>query len=227
MKNAPLKQGLEYFPHEVDASTDPKLEPAVMRFGAAGYAFYFLHLEYCYRSSNFEIDVSQSEAGLEMRAAIVRKLRLTSARYEEILQTFLRSGAFDAEHYRETGMLTSRGIHRRAAVVTERRERDAARRNHERRRRRTWDTGAQAPGESENGKSGHAQSPTGSAPAPGSGKPADAIATGAKNNAAMGVCASVSSKTGGSKTVVHPAGARWCPQRQGGRCAVVSFRARA
>ena len=194
MKNAPLKQGLEYFPHEVDASTDPKLEPAVMRFGAAGYAFYFLHLEYCYRSSGFEIDVSLSEAGLEMRAAIVRKLRLTSARYEEILQTFLRSGAFDADHYRETGMLTSRGIHRRAAVVTERRERDAARRSHDRRRR------------SDNGKSGDAQSPTGSTPAPVADNPTDAIASRAQNDAAIGVCASVSAKTGGEQNGGNPCG---------------------
>ena len=63
----PRKTGLDYFPHDVDVTTDPKIEPAIMRYGAAAYAFYFVHLEYCYRSDDLSVDVSATETGAEMR----------------------------------------------------------------------------------------------------------------------------------------------------------------
>lgn len=120
----PRKQGLDYFPHDVDCTTDPKLEPAIMRFGAAAYAFYFVHLEYCYRSDSLSVDVSDAETGAEMREVIQRKLQISPEDYDGILKSLLRHGAFDADMYAETGHLTSNGIKKRAGKVFEKRERD-------------------------------------------------------------------------------------------------------
>lgn len=120
----PRKQGLDYFPHDVDCTTDPKLEPAILRFGAAAYAFYFVHLEYCYRSDDLSVDVSDGETGAEMREVIQRKLHISPEDYDGILKSLLRHGAFDADIYAETGHLTSNGIKKRAGKVFEKRERD-------------------------------------------------------------------------------------------------------
>lgn len=120
----PRKLGLDYFPHDVDCTTDPKLEPAIMQFGAAAYAFYFVHLEYCYRSDSLSVDVSEAETGAEMRVVIQRKLQISPEDYDRILKSFLRHGAFDADIYAEIGHLTSNGIKKRAGKVFEKREKD-------------------------------------------------------------------------------------------------------
>ena len=123
----PRKTGLDYFPHDVDVTTDPKIEPAIMRYGASAYAFYFVHLEYCYRSDDLSVDVSATETGAEMREVIQRKLQIDEQEYDNILKSFLRHGAFDADFYAKTGKLTSRGIQKRAGKVFEKREREAER----------------------------------------------------------------------------------------------------
>ncbi len=123
----PRKTGLDYFPHDVDVTTDPKIEPAIMRYGAAAYAFYFVHLEYCYRSDDLTVDISATETGAEMREVIQRKLHIDEQQYDNILQSFLRHGAFDADFYAKTGKLTSHGIQKRARKVFEKREREAER----------------------------------------------------------------------------------------------------
>ena len=125
----PRKTGLDYFPHDVNATTDPKLEPTILRFGAAGYAFYFIHLEYCYRSQDLSIDVSATETGQEMREVIQQKLHISEQEYENILKSLLRHGAFDNEYYQETGKLTSSGIKKRAAKVLEKRARSISKYN--------------------------------------------------------------------------------------------------
>lgn len=117
----PRKTGLDYFPHDVDATTDPKLEPSIMRYGAEAYAFYFMHLEYCYRSEDLSIDISDTEMGQEMREVIQQKLHISTEKYDSILKSFLRHGAFDNEHYKVTGKLTSNGIKKRAATVLKKR----------------------------------------------------------------------------------------------------------
>jgi hypothetical protein len=120
----PRKTGLDYFPHDVDATTDPKLEPAILRYGAAAYAFYFVHLEYCYRADDLSVDVSETETGAEMREVIQRKLHISPDDYDGILRSLLRHGAFDSTYYAETGHLTSDGIKKRAGKVFEKRVRD-------------------------------------------------------------------------------------------------------
>jgi hypothetical protein len=124
----PTKTGLDYFSHDVDVTTDPKIEPAILLYGAAAYAFYFMHLEYCYRSDDLSIDISdKTESGAEMREVIQRKLQTDAETYEKILQTFLRHGAFDAEYYASTGKLTNNGIKKRAENVLKKRKNETER----------------------------------------------------------------------------------------------------
>lgn len=114
----PQKEGLEYFPHDVYASSDEKIEPLILLYGSKGYSFYFLHLEYIYRNKELFFDVSEAET----REVICQKLRINSEEYEQILHTALKKGCFDREYYEQTGRLTSNGVKKRAAIVTEKRE---------------------------------------------------------------------------------------------------------
>jgi len=119
----PKKIGLDYFPHDTDSTTDPKIEPTIMIYGARAYAFYFVHLEYCYRSDDLCIDISASEIGEEMREVICRKLHITAQEYDDILASFFRHGAFDKKVFDKTGKLTSDGIKKRAEIVLRKRSR--------------------------------------------------------------------------------------------------------
>jgi hypothetical protein len=205
-----LKSGLEYFPHEVDASTDPKLEPVIMRFGAAGYAFYFMHLEYCYRADGFEIDVSADERGRGLRCAIARKLRMTHARYEEILQAFLHCGAFDAEHYHKTGMLTSNGIKRRADTVVSRRQRDAE-------RRRTAREAAEREPEADPAR----QTPLSEIEDPNAGEDADEILTAGAEKGQRAATTAADAREVGEKVLgVCKSSACTCEEDKGGKPAL-------
>ena len=49
----PQKTGLDYFPHDTDASTDEKIEALEAIFGAIGYAFYFKALERIFKAAGF------------------------------------------------------------------------------------------------------------------------------------------------------------------------------
>jgi hypothetical protein len=114
----PQKDGLDYFPHDVYASSDEKIEPLLLLYGSKGYSFYFLHLEYIYRNANLEFDISDAET----REVIYQKLKISAEEYTQILQTALKKMCFDKDYFESTGKLTSSGIKKRAAVVTEKRE---------------------------------------------------------------------------------------------------------
>ena len=109
----PRKEGLDYFPHDVFASSDEKLEALLMLYGAQGYAFYFLHLEYIYRKTDLAMDISDEE----VRQVLCHKLKIGLEEYETILRTALKRGCFDAAYYESTGRLTSNGIKKRGGLV--------------------------------------------------------------------------------------------------------------
>lgn len=114
----PQKTGLDYFPHDVYASSDEKIEPLLLLYGAKGYGFYFLHLEYIYRNSDLEFDISDAET----REVICQKLRISDEEYNQILITALKKNCFDKKTYEEKGKLTSNGVKKRASTVIEKRE---------------------------------------------------------------------------------------------------------
>lgn len=114
----PKKDGLDYFPHDVYASSDPKIEPLILLYGAAGYAFFFLHLEYIYRNPELVFNISDAET----REVICQKLKISMDNYNAILQTAIKHGCFDKQAFEQQGVLTSNGVRKRASVVTDKRK---------------------------------------------------------------------------------------------------------
>lgn len=114
----PLKEGLDYFPHDTDAANDEKLEALRAIYGNDGYAFYFILLERIYRTPDFELDISDAET-IQIFA---RKVAVTPERFKQMLATALKWGCFDQQAYEERHVLTSNGIKKRASVVVKKRE---------------------------------------------------------------------------------------------------------
>ena len=114
----PQKEGLDYFPHDVDASGDPKIEPLIILYGSKGYGFYFMHLEYIYRTPDLMLDVSDAET----REIFCNKLKINQEEYQQILNTALKHGCFDKELFSTSGILTSNGIKKRAGIVIKKRQ---------------------------------------------------------------------------------------------------------
>lgn len=113
----PIKDGMEYFPHDTDAASDEKIEILMANYGAKGYAFYFYMLERIYRNPNFEIRVIDAET----RQLFANKLSITLQEYDSILETALKFGSFCKKSYEERGVLTSQGIKKRADIVLKKR----------------------------------------------------------------------------------------------------------
>ncbi len=114
----PQKMGLDYFPHDTDSSSDEKIEALMMLYGTKGYTFYFVLLERIYRTSNFELDISDAET----IQILSRKMAITTEEFEQILKSAIKHKCFDVEKYQNEHVLTSNGIKKRAGVVVEKRE---------------------------------------------------------------------------------------------------------
>lgn len=115
----PRKIGLDYFPHDVDASEDEKIEALRALYGNDGYAFYFILLERIYRSDNAELDISKKA----ILAALIKKIGISEEKFFEILETCFEVGLFDKERYERDCVLTSNGIKKRYNEVQIMRER--------------------------------------------------------------------------------------------------------
>jgi hypothetical protein len=114
----PLKEGLEYFSHDIDASNDDKIEALESIYGNDGYAFYFKLLERIYRTPHGELDISDAETV----KVLAKSLHMGIKRFEKILETALKRGCFSAEIYKEKKVLSSNGIKKRLEVVSTSRE---------------------------------------------------------------------------------------------------------
>ena len=114
----PIKEGMDYFPHDTDAVNDEKVEALRALYGNDGYAFFFILLERIYRTPQAEIDVSDAET----TQILARKVGISDQKFKEILATALKWGCFDKIAYQDRGILTSNGIKKRTQVVIEKRE---------------------------------------------------------------------------------------------------------
>lgn len=115
----PRKIGLDYFPHDVDASEDEKIEALRALYGNDGYAFYFILLERIYRSDNAELDISKKA----ILAALIKKIGISEQTFYEMLQTCFEIGLLNKERYDQDHVLTSNGIKKRYDEVQSMRER--------------------------------------------------------------------------------------------------------
>ena len=117
----PIKEGMHYFPHDVNAAGDKKIEALRSLYGNDGYAFYFIMLEQIYQEPDFEIDVSDAETKEEIFQILAKKTAVTIEKFLQMFSTALKWGCFDKNAYEERGIITSKGIKKRANVVVEKR----------------------------------------------------------------------------------------------------------
>ena len=115
----PMKTGLDYFPHDCDASDDEKIEGLSVLHGNQGYAVYFRILERIYRTPDGELSLADERT----RRILIKKTQVNRKRFGEIIRACCSLGLFDRESYRMRKILTSAGIKRRMAVVSTQRER--------------------------------------------------------------------------------------------------------
>lgn len=118
----PPKDGMDYFPHDVTASADKKIEALRALHGNNGYVFYFIILEQIYQESNFELDVSDAETREEMYQILAKRMLLTLDEFKAILNTALKWNCFDKKLFDEKYVLTSDGIKKRAGLVLAKRQ---------------------------------------------------------------------------------------------------------
>jgi len=118
----PVKEGMDYFPHDTNASNDKKIEALRLLYGNDGYAFYFILLEQIYQEPNFEIDVSDAEIKEETFQIYAKKVGVSLEKFNQMFNTALKRGCFDKQLYEEKGLITSNGVKKRAGVVIEKRE---------------------------------------------------------------------------------------------------------
>lgn len=116
----PRKIGMDYFPHDVDAVNDEKIEAMRALYGNDGYAFYFILLERIYRTETGELDLSNAA----IRAALVKKIMVSDEKFDAMLQTAFEINLFDREAYEKRYVLTSRGIIERFNEINKLREKE-------------------------------------------------------------------------------------------------------
>jgi len=112
----PMKEGLDYFPHDVDLSKNDKINELEILYGNDGYAIYLKLLERIYKKGdNFRI----SDA--ETIQILSRNCNVSIERFTEILNKCLKLGLFSSVEYQK-GILTSDEIKRRIKPVFEKRK---------------------------------------------------------------------------------------------------------
>jgi hypothetical protein len=88
------RYGLKWFKHDTDANRDPKLEKVLMKFGAEGYALYWLCLELIAAP----IDKHNINFDLEHDAEILaHRLRMDSVHVEEMMRYMVELALFEID----------------------------------------------------------------------------------------------------------------------------------
>jgi hypothetical protein len=109
----PRKDGMDYFPHDVDAVADEKIEALRTMFGNDGYAFYFIALERIYRSGLGELDVSNRLFIL----TLANKVMVTEEKIQQMIDASTDFGLFDKDEFIARKALTSNGIKKRSIQI--------------------------------------------------------------------------------------------------------------
>lgn len=88
-----LKKGVDYFPHDTDASSRMTIQALEMRYGSDGYAAWYKLLETLGRTDSLSIDCKN----LQERVYLVRSLGFMEDRAMEILDYMAELEAIDKE----------------------------------------------------------------------------------------------------------------------------------
>lgn len=112
----PLKQGLDYFPHDTDAINDKKIQRLIAKLGLAGYGFYFALLADIYA------ELPEPYKWSENKEIFSRKCHQFLAKSERTLKVCVELKLFDGEKFAEDSTLISPGIVQRADAILKARE---------------------------------------------------------------------------------------------------------
>lgn len=114
----PLKVGLDYFPHDVDASSDEKIEYLRAIFKNDGYAFYFMILERIYRTNEGKLSLDEIH-----KSILAKKIGISLRKFDKILNTCLKKSLFSQSEFEHNSVLTSQGIQKRFLEIQNERAR--------------------------------------------------------------------------------------------------------
>lgn len=115
----PLKDGLTYFSHDTDMSSDPKVMNLEAEQGIVGYAIYNKLLELIFSSTNGELDFSNKITFKVM----AKRFGISQNKFEIILKSCITFKLFDETLYNSKKVLSSNGIKKRFSIVIDERER--------------------------------------------------------------------------------------------------------
>lgn len=107
----PLKQGLDYFPHDTDAINDKKIQRLIDEYGLAGYGFYFALLADIYSG------LPEPYKWGENVKIFAHRCRLSVAKAQRMLSFCVEICLFDADNFNNNSTLISQSIFERAESI--------------------------------------------------------------------------------------------------------------
>lgn len=116
----PLKKGVDYFPHDTDASTRQTLRSLQRKYGNDGYAAWFKLLENLGRRDDLMICYSDEETAKNL----VEDLRMPQQRAEEIIDFMADLEAIDYELWHQNRIIFSANFAQRLKGVFSKRKSD-------------------------------------------------------------------------------------------------------
>lgn len=110
---APIKTGVDYFPHETKANKS--LRYIIAKHGLQGYGMYFALLSSIYDESYY------SKWGDKETIFFCSENKIEHNKFKEILEDLFSENLFDGSLYHKYKILTSHGIQKRYLTICERR----------------------------------------------------------------------------------------------------------
>jgi len=111
----PTKQGVDYFP--LDVQFDDKIELLITEKGANALSVLVTTWQLIYQNEGYYIKFSD-----DLFLLIKRRLMLPTDEIKEILLSAIKRSIFDADHYKNHHILTSRAIQKRYFIASKKKK---------------------------------------------------------------------------------------------------------